>query len=306
MSAAYVKIAAMLVTIALGYFLHQIHVFERQDSRVLLKILMNVTLPCLVVSNLNGMTVTKDLVMASLLGIVINTLYFGAAFLLSKRGDAEDHLVKIFALSTFNTGSYVIPFLTGIASSYSLAGVFAFTYPGTALFTYGISPAAAGLIYSGQKGERSPARILLDKLLHTVSCDVCVIMLLLSLFRISLPSGLVSVCASIGSASSTLAMLSIGILMDLKLPEGEFIHDIGLVLARLCISLLCALTVYFLLPLAYDIRAAIALTVFAPAASYNSVMALHCGYKGSRVAVISSLEMILSIASTTVVTSLLF
>ncbi len=301
MSAAYVKIAAMLVTIALGYFLHQIHVFERQDSRVLLKILMNVTLPCLVVSNLNGMTVTKGLVMASLLGIVINTLYFGAAFLLSKRGDAEDHLVKIFALSTFNTGSYVIPFLTGIASSYSLAGVFAFTYPGTALFTYGISPAVAGLIYSGQKGERSPARILLDKLLHTVSCDVC-----LSLFRISLPSGLVSVCASIGSASSTLAMLSIGILMDLKLPEGEFIHDIGLVLARLCISLLCALTVYFLLPLAYDIRAAIALTVFAPAASYNSVMALHCGYKGSRVAVISSLEMILSIASTTVVTSLLF
>lgn len=306
MSAAYLKIATMLITIALGYFLHQIGIFTKEDSQSILKILMYITLPCVVIKSLNGMTITRDLLTACLLGIIINSIFFALAFLFSKKTDPEDRAVKIFAFSSFNTGTYVLPFLSGIASSYSIAGVLAFAYPGTAAYTYGIAPAVASMVLNGQNTGQSPLKTLWIKLTRNVAFDFCVVMLILCLLGISLPDEITAICSTIGGTSSTLAMISIGILMDFHLPRKEFIADVGIILIRLCASILCALAVLYVIPMDTEISHAVALTLFAPAASYNTVIAMHCGYKGSRIAMISSLQMIVSLITTTIVSGLLF
>lgn len=306
MPEAYLKIATMLVTIALGYFLHQVGILSKDDSRSILRILMYITLPCVVIKSLNGVTITKDLLTACLLGIIINTVFFALAFLVSKKSDPEDRVVKLFALTSFNIGTYVLPFLSGIASSYSTAGVLAFAYPGTAAYTYGITPAAAGMILSGQSTGQSPLKTLWNKLIHNVAFDFCVVMLILCLLGISLPDEVTAICSTIGGTSSTLAMISIGILMDFHLPRKELMSDVCIILIRLLAAVLCALVVLFVIPLDKEISHAIALTLFAPAASYNTVIAMHCGYKGGRIAMISSLQMIVSLVATTVVSGLLF
>jgi hypothetical protein len=245
-----------------------------------------------------------DILAAALVGVAVNLLFFIQSMIFSRADDPEDRVVKIFSLSSFNIGSYAIPILSAFVSPQAMAGVLAFNYPGTALFTYGVAPTAASMVYGS--GERRGARLLRENLLHNVPTVTCLVMLALSVFHIALPAGVAGIFSAISGANSTLAMLSIGILLELRLPKEDALHCFGIIAIRLCAAVVCAAALYFLVPISDELKRALILVVFAPIASCNPVLALHCGYQGSRVAVINSLFLLTSICCMSLLTLLLY
>lgn len=304
MSNVYYQTCILLLTICLGYFLRQCGVLTREDARTISKLMMYVTLPCVVVKNLNGVVLTMDILAAAVIGVLVNGFFFLAALLSSRNGDRDDRVVKIFSLSSFNIGSYAIPVLSTFVSPAAMAGVLAFNYPGTALFTYGLGPTAANMVYGTQSG--GGLKLLRDNLLHNVPTVTCVIMLVMSMLRIALPEKAAGGFAAISGANSTLAMLSIGILLDLRLPKEEAEKDLLVVLLRVCAAVLSALALYFLAPVGEELKLALILVVFAPIASCGPALALHCGYQGSRVAVVNSIYLLVSILCMSGLTVLLY
>lgn len=304
MSNVYYQTCILLLTICAGYLLRRWGILVREDARTISKLMMYVTLPCVVVKNLNGVTLTMDILAAAVIGVVVNSFFFLFAILSSRKGDRDDRVVKIFSLSSFNIGSYAIPVLSTFVSPAAMAGVLAFNYPGTALFTYGVGPTAANMVYGAQGG--GSLKLLRDNLLHNVPTVTCVVMLLLSLFHIALPAPVAGVFVSVSAANSTLAMLSIGILLDLHLPRAEVRQDGAVILLRVSAAVLSALGLYFLAPVSPELRTALILVVFAPIASCGPVLALHCGYQGSRVAVVNSIYLLVSIVCMSGLTVLLY
>lgn len=304
MSNVYYQTCILLLTICLGYFLRQRGILTREDARTISKLMMYVTLPCVVVKNLNGVILTMDILAAAVIGVLVNSFFFLVALLSSRNGDRDDRVVKIFSLSSFNIGSYAIPVLSTFVSPAAMAGVLAFNYPGTALFTYGLGPTAANMVYGTQSG--SGLKLLRDNLLHNVPTVTCVIMLVMSMLRIALPEKAAGVFAAISGANSTLAMLLIGILLDLRLPKEEAEKALLVVLLRVGAAVLSALALYFLAPVGEELKLALILVVFAPIASCGPALALHCGYQGSRVAVVNSIYLLVSIVCMSGLTVLLY
>ncbi|MDY3282589.1 AEC family transporter [Dysosmobacter sp.] len=301
----YYKTLIMIVIICLGQLCLRVGVFQKSDAKTISKIIMNITLPCVVVKNINGVTLDLDILTAVIIGIAANCFFFAQTFVFSRADDPEDRLVKVFSFSSFNIGNYVIPLLSDFISPHALAGVLAYNYPGTAMFTYGFPPVVASMAV-GAKDAGSPWVRLKNTLLHNVTLLTCVFMLTLSLMGLALPAPVVGICTSISNANSTLAMLSIGILLDLHFPKGEFLYYLRIVAVRFSCAVICATAIYFLAPVSDELRRALMLTVFAPIASSNPILALHCGYTGSRVAVVNSMYLLVSIVSMSVLTLLLY
>lgn len=153
----------------------------------------------------------------------------------------------------------------------------------------------------GSRDTKSHWKQLCDTLLHNVTLLTCVFML-----GLSLPAPLAGVCTSISGANTTLAMLSIGILLDLRLPRSELWSYGRMAAIRFGCAICCAAAIYFLAPISDKLRRAMMLTVFSPIASCGPVMALHCGYTGSWVAVMNSLYLLISIVSMSVLTMVLY
>ena len=304
MGRVYYQTCILLITICAGCLLRRWGILEKDDARTISKLMMYVTLHCVVVKNLNGVTLTTDILAAAVIGVAVNGLFFMTALLTSRNSDRDDRVVQIFSLSSFNIGSFAIPVLSTFVSPAAMAGVLAFNYPGTALFTYGVGPTAANMVYGS--GQRGSLKMLRDNLLHNVPTVTCVVMLVLSLFHMALPEWAAGVFVSISGANSTLAMLSIGILLDLRLPKEEAGRDGQVVLLRVCAAALSAVALYFLAPVGPELKRALMLVAFAPIASCGPMLALHCGYQGSRVAVINSMYLLVSIVCMSGLTVLLY
>lgn len=304
MNDVYYKTLILILTIALGCVLHHIGIFDKSDAQSISKIMMNITLPCVVVKNLNGITLSLDILAALIVGFAANLIFLSVTFLFAKKGDPDDRVVKLFCFSSFNIGNYAIPILSTFVDAPAMAGVLAFNYPGTAVVTYGTVP-VIGKAFYGERGA-SPLEMLRKNVLRNVPTVTCLVMLLLCLFHIALPESVAGVFSSIASANTTLAMLSIGILLDFKLPRSELVSDLYVVLIRFCTAILCGAAILFLLPASQDLRRALTLCVFAPISSAMPVMALHCGYQGSRVAVINSIYLLVSICAMSLLILLLY
>lgn len=304
MGAVCYKTLIMVITIFLGCLLRRLGIMQRSDAKVISEIVMNITLPCVVVVNMNGIALDSDILVAMAVGILANAFFSLQTFVFSKADNLEDRVVKAFSFSSFNVGNYVIPLLSGTITPHTMAGVLAYNYPGTALFTFGLPPIVAGMVY-GAKDERMLKR-LWNTLSRNMTLLACVLMIALSLLGLSLPEPVVGICSSIGEANATLAMLSIGILLDLKLPKDEKWYYFQIIAIRFSCAVICGLCIFFFAPMGDDLRRALALTVFAPISSTMPVLALYCGYTGSRVAVVNSLYMVVSVVTMPLLTVILY
>ncbi|MBQ6292481.1 MAG: AEC family transporter [Lachnospiraceae bacterium] len=289
----YIKVIIMLLILALGYVLREVRLFSRDDAKTISKIMMNLTLPATIITNLNGTRLTKDILGAILLGFAVNAFFFLFYLVFSDKKDRDDRYVKLFCMCSFNIGSLTYPLMTNFASPLAQSAVLTFNYPGTAVFTYGIPNAVGERIRSGEKGFS--LKQTLRSMSHSVTTIACFGTLILCLFSISLPAFVIRFTGTVAMANTALAMLLTGIMLNLKISRRELAENIKVVLMRLAASVISALVIYFLLPFSEEVRCALTVTVFSPIATAMPAQALHSGYEGERVAIVNSIYMVISI-----------
>ena len=102
MSNIYLKTASMLFAIAVGFFIKQIKLVPASDARFLSKIIINVTLPCMIITNMNGMLISKDLIGALIAGFIVNLVHLLAAIWVTKNKSAEMRCIYMLSIPLFN------------------------------------------------------------------------------------------------------------------------------------------------------------------------------------------------------------
>ncbi|MBR5123176.1 MAG: AEC family transporter, partial [Anaerotignum sp.] len=95
MDAILVKACGFLFMIALGYVLKRIGLFSVDDSGVLSKIVLKITLPMAIISNFKGLALNSSFLVAIMIGFVVHFVSISTVLLLTKRKPAEQRAFYI-------------------------------------------------------------------------------------------------------------------------------------------------------------------------------------------------------------------
>lgn len=286
------KTATFLIIILLGFALKRKGVLKKEDAQVVSQLIVNLTLPCMILSSTTDIQVNHItlILIAFAIGINLFTFYFGIA---TSRKEPSRMMQSVAGLniSGFNIGNYAIPFVSSFFAGSAVGYI--------CMFDIGNSLCGFGLIYflscvhlnSDSHFDMGELR---RKLLGSVPFLTYLLVFILSLLRLRLPDFILSPVSVIGSANTFLSMILIGLLLELPISLRELKNAGGIIGRRLMAQALCAL-ILLVLPVPAEVKVIMLFCIFTPVTSVTPVYCIKVGYDGPIPAIVSTVTMMSSI-----------
>lgn len=293
MSEILIKSTGFILIILLSYLLKKRGIFKLEDKNMLAFMLLNINLPCIVISGFQNFQLELALLLAICFGVIANLGGVALGYLLSRKKPKEELALRMMSSAGFNIGIFTIPFVSGFLSPSALLGVLMFDI-GNAVMVFGASAAITSAVVSKEKKNPLPA--LGKKLVSSVPFMTYMSMLVLYLVGVTLPSGLYLMTDIGAGATAFLAMVMIGIMIEFKIPKSEVKEVCGVLCSRYANSILFAV-IFYCLPFPMELRKALILAVFSPVSTAGAVFSQALGCKPSLTGIVTSLSIIISIAA---------
>lgn len=290
------RAAAFVLIILTGYLLKRKHFFQPDDFYLISKIVLQVTLPCAIISNFSQISMEKSLLFMCALGIGGNMLMSALGYLLFCRGSRGERAFAMINLSGYNIGNFTLPFVQSFLGPVGFAATSLFDAGNTVMctgFTYMAASVAAG------RKDGTSAKGMLKSLFSSLPFDVYLIMTVLSLCRISLPDIVLFYTGTVGNANTFLALFMLGIGFEIHM-EKEKLAKLGRILiVRYGAGILLALLLYHVLPFALEVRQAMALAALGPV---SGVAPAFTGKLGGDVELSSAINSVSILCSVVLIT----
>ena len=283
--------------IVLGYFLKKIGFFRQEDFSLLSKITIRITLPCAIITSFAGKTIDPALLSLTFLAIGCGLLYVLIGYTINRRNDKEQQAFEMLNLPGYNIGTFVIPFAQSFLGAMGVIAVSLFD-TGNAVICLGGAYSLAAMV---KDGDGFSLKRIARALLKSVPFVTYMIMLLTNLFRVPVPSFVLSVAGIGSNANAFMAMLMIGVGFKLELGNKKQVGTIVKLLSiRYGLATVFSLIFYFLLPFELEVRQALVILAFSPIGS--AVPGFTQELKGDvgLSSALNSFAMVISIAITVV------
>ena len=279
-----IKAAGFVFVIIIAFILKQVHVLEKRDGLTIATIIMNVTLPCALLTNASGITIDQSMIILLLIGLASNIIMLFISFILSRK---EENILKGYYMincSGYNIGNFVMPFVQSFFPGMGVAYLCMFDV-GNSIMCLGGSYALAGSVASSNQ-----------KLFSSIPFDVYLLIFVLALFKISIPQPILSMASFIGAGNGFLAMFMIGLLLEVKINPSEMKIVLKTLLIRVLFGAILMSIVYFIVPIPMLAKKIVVLAMAAPITTVSAVFSKNIGYHRDAPAISSSLSIIISIA----------
>ncbi len=239
MTQSLTQVALFLFLIILAHILKRVGLFTEKEGSTLSSISLNITLPAAIVASFN--TFTMDYSLLVLVGYGIggaNILLAALSYLFMCK---QSNSLKAYALlsgSTYNVGNFSFPFIQSLFGAQALVAASLFDL-GNALMTTGLTYSLASSVSQG--GKRPETIDILRKLFTSVPFITYLVMITLSFAHIRLPLFLQDWMVAIGKANPIIAMLMIGIMLDIHFEKSWIKYSLGgLLTIRYALAILLA------------------------------------------------------------------
>lgn len=284
------KAALLVAIIAAGYLLKRLHILRAEESRVISRIIIYLTLPAALISGFQSFVFDAQYLLLAPFAVACNLALLALGLLLTRGAPASTRALYALQLSSYNIGAFVLPFVQGFFPPAGLVG--------TSLFDAGNSPMNCGISYavvvSATGRERVSCRFVLGQLVRSPPFMTYLFMLALSALRLSLPGPLFQLAAGIGSANTLLSMLMIGLLLELRIPRANRAQVLQILGLRYGCNLLIAAGVW-MLPLPLLLRQVAILSVLAPIPSMALIYSVKLGCDEAVCGLLGSLSLVASL-----------
>ena len=295
-----IKAAGFVFVIIIAFILKQVHVLEKRDGLTIATIIMNVTLPCALLTNASGITIDQSMIILLLIGLASNIIMLFISFILSRK---EENILKGYYMincSGYNIGNFVMPFVQSFFPGMGVAYLCMFDV-GNSIMCLGGSYALAGSVASSN--QKLTPKTVIKKLFssipfctYIIPFDVYLLIFVLALFKISIPQPILSVASFIGAGNGFLAMFMIGLLLEVKINPSEMKIVLKTLLIRVLFGAILMSIVYFIVPIPMLAKKIVILAMAAPITTVSAVFSKNIGYHRDAPAISSSLSIIISIA----------
>lgn len=297
MEAIFVKAIGFILVILIAFALKQAKILDKRDGQTIATIIMNVTLPCALLCNGNGVTINTAMLMVLAVGITSNVIMLTIAYFLSKKEGGLNQGYYMLNCSGYNIGNFAMPFVQTFFPGMGVAYLCMFDV-GNSIMCLGGTYALAGNVAS--TGNKLTLKSLLMKLFSSIPFDVYILIFILAVFHIQLPEQVISIASFIGAGNGFLAMFMIGLLLEVKINPTEMKMVAKTLFIRLFFGAILMFVVYFLLPLPILAKKIVVLAMAAPITTVAAVFSRNIGYRKDAPAIASSLSIIISICILTV------
>lgn len=289
-----VKAAGLALIILAGYTLKRLGIFRTEDAKVISRVVINLTLPAAFITGFRNFVFQPEYLIVIIIALACNFLLLGIGFLLTKGKDIPTRALYAMNLSSYNIGTFVLPFAQSFLPAQAIVGV--------SMFDAGNCPVNCGISYAlvmGRDGGsvKDSLKMVVDKLLHSVPFMTYLLLMVKCAVGLEFPEPVYAVASMVGSANSFLAMLMIGILFQLKVEKEDLRQVLRILGVRYGVNLL-VVALLWQMPLSRMVRQVLALALVAPVPSVALVFCERCGCKPTVYGMVSSLSIAISLALT--------
>ena len=259
-----------LLVILATFTLKKVGMFRKEDGQFLAKLMMNVTMPCVLLSAGKNIEFSPQLLIAFGLGICSNLILIACGLTSASltRYDSKTKGIYVINCAGFNVGSFALPFVQYFFDSSVLSYLCMFDI-GNAIMGLGINNTIGGAV--AKTGEKPSVQGTIKNLFSNPPFSVYLIVIFFAILHISLPEGLLTVVSIAGNANAFVAMGMIGLLLEISMPKGDVGKTFQVLLTRLIGQAIVSLLIWFLLPLPEQAKMVLILCIVTPITSMAPV-----------------------------------
>ncbi|MGL4790227.1 MAG: AEC family transporter, partial [Anaerotignaceae bacterium] len=227
------------------------------------------------------------------IGVIVNLFMVIMGYFFSLKKDRNIKIHYMLNFPGYNIGSFSMPFLQSFFGPASVVAACMFDM-GNAIMTCGGNYGILMALIGSDKGEKIKIKDIVNKLLHSIPFIIYLVMILISTFEIHIPSTIVSIFSTTGAANGFVAMLMLGLILEINIKK-EYIKEVVIsLIIRITISSILAFIVYFVLPLPLIIRQGLTLVLFSPTSALAPPFTKMCNGDAGLASFAGSISIIIS------------
>ena len=286
-----IKSLTFILIIVIGYTLKKVDVLKKSDANVVATIIMNITLPCALLTSANGIELDATILILIAIGIISNVVMMIIGYIASIKDDAKMKGAFMINTSGYNIGNFVLPFVQSFFPGMGVVYLCSFDI-GNALMGLGMTYAVADHVASGE--NHFDIKELFKKLFSSIPFDVYVLIFILAIFKLQIPSPILTIASTIGAGNSFLAMLMIGLMLEIKVSPLEAKNVFKILGLRMVGTIVVSLLTLFL-PIPLLAKEIMIMAYCAPLSTVSAVFTRKIGYQGDMSATANSLSILVSV-----------
>ena len=285
------RAGCFVAIIILGQVLRRTGFFGPETFGLLSKIVMKITLPAALLSSAAGKPIDGSMLALALLGLGGGVIYMVVGWLMQRKGTPSRKAYFIQNLPGYNIGTFALPFTQSFLGPVGVLTTSIFDL-GNSFICFGTSYSVARAVKEGGKVN---FRRVMTAALASLPFLTNLFMAVLNLNHLSPPSVLVSFASIVGGANAFLAMLMIGVGMNLEFDRSKLGILVKILVARFGIAAVLAACYYFLLPFPLEVRQTLVILAFSPIGSTVPVFTAELGEDVGLSSATNSVSIIISI-----------
>ena len=290
------KAIAFVLIILIGYMCKRRGVFAPTDYQLVSKIVLNITLPCAVISSFAHFQLDLSLLAAVALGLSGNCVMIFVALMLTRRETLAAKIFYIFSLAGYNIGCFTLPFAQAFLTPFAVVALCMFDVGNSIMctgMTYALTASCIG--YADGHKDRFSMKSIAEKLLHSAPFVVYISMLILSLAGVQFPKSVYTFTDIVGAANPFLSMLMIGMMFEIRLDKQAMGYVKELFSVRYLTSLVCAGAFIYFAPFKQEVNYVIALAFMAPCTIIGPIFVEKLGGNVQLASLFNSMTIITSV-----------
>ena len=258
---------SLVLIVVIGNLIKRAGWVRATDFPIFSRIVLRVTLPAALITSFNEYAITVGLLFLAAIGIVVNLIQSSAGYLMNRRRGRESQAFGVLNMGSYNIGAFATPYLAGFVGPQSM--IYA------SVFDVGNSLAAGGIAvgwakHLAREDERTTPFAFLRDMFSSPIFVTYLLLLVMRLLSLEFPPQVITFTSIVGGANTFLAMLMIGIGLELNLPRHKLGAALRYLSVRYALASVFALVTWLALPVDEEIRIVVCMLYFAPIAAMIS------------------------------------
>ncbi|AUJ52699.1 malonate transporter [Staphylococcus hominis subsp. hominis] len=239
----------IILLIALGYLLKRINFIKSADSQVLSTLVLNVTLPSLVIVNLNSANLDLSFSILPIMMLIYGILAKVIMVALFRKYDNHVKGSVGMMAASLNIGLFAYPLVETIWPKNGMI-YFGMADIGGAIIMFGVTYFVGS--YYSEGSDQFNFQFLGKKLISSVPLVTYIVMFILNMANIHLPKASIDFFTIISKANMPLSMILLGIMLSFRIEKQFLPIAVKYLIVHYGLGCIAGLLVHFFLPTSDD------------------------------------------------------
>lgn len=280
-----------MLIIVLGYICKRLNIVKEEDGEGLARIVINVTLPCLIINTFSTLKVEPSLVKLTFINMLYGFSMTGIGLYVFRKKKRRIKGVLLMLLPAFNIGLFAYPLVQAI---WGHEGVkyFGMFDLGNSFIIFGLCYIIAS--YFSDEAGKLDIKETAGKVFKSIPLVTYIIAVIINILGLHLPKMAIDFSSAISKANMPMSLLLLGIYLSFKFDLRQF-KDIASVLAlRYIIGFTVGILFFILSPFDKMSKYTLLIGFILPTASAIIPFSIEFNYDQKFIGILSNMTILIS------------